>query len=124
MEQQTLDRWWLHSRTAPDMPRTLNDERNPVLYAQEMQEYMNCLVTIRDAAEKRRVDIANTLYALRTGNAKVSAYAWNRGETRPQLFSLAHLLQFMVEMGKVHLRMLALSTHVMKRFKQEKQNVE
>jgi len=115
--QEKLTNWWAHRRNGPDMPVTLGQHKNPVLHAQEMQEYLECLIQIRNEAERQRVKVQATLRTLQLG--RHVSWSGNDYQDVPDLFSLAHVLEFVLSLGKTKLRLIHLNIAVLQRFKRE-----
>ena len=114
--QERLTNWWAHRRDGPDMPATLVHPNNPVLHAQEMQEYADCLLEVSNAAETQRTRVLRALRALKNGRTDSISSYYNLDHS-PELFSLAHVLEFMLALGKCKLRIMHLNIAVVKRFK-------
>ena len=86
--------WWKR-----DLPTTLGDKRNYVLIEEELAAYCEVLESFATAIEQERVTAKLLLNVIRT---KKLGY----GNHIPRLFTLAHILEFMLKLAKVKLCVL------------------
>ena len=92
--------WWLHKRNAPDLPTTIADPRNYVLRMPELQEYADVLSAMKDIIDKQLAKAQHTLKVAKNGTDYVVSM-FDRHP--PQVFTLCHVLDFEVKLGKQRL---------------------
>jgi len=106
--------WWLHVQRAPPLPDTIQDVRNPVLAAQDVQAYADLLAQIMTDASKELIKAKRFLQCVERGPLPLLT------QDPPQVFTLAHVLTFMVKLGKTKLATLHLLNDVTQRYLQRR----
>ena len=94
--------WWEHKR-AKDMPDTLGQKNNYVLTEEELALLDWELEQAARTLEKMRAGVANTLRIRRRGAVLHYNGYLKPAERDPVCYTLAHVMQLMVDMAKFKL---------------------
>lgn len=107
--------WWERKRGNVMLPRTLGQKNNYVLTHEELAVYDLELVQAREWIEKEQRRVSNTLTVLHKGMRGTLI-----GVTEPTCFTVAHLLEGMVELAKFKLKVMELLHYAAKERVHEK----
>jgi hypothetical protein len=97
--------WWEPKRGNVLLPRTLGHKNNYVLTHEELAAYDIALVQLHEKVTKERERVAVTLTALRKGRV-------HRWDLDPTCFTIAHILEFMITVGRAKLAVMQLLHYV------------
>ena len=98
--------WWEHKCNAPPMPDSLGHENNAVLSAVELAEYESVLRDMESlvGAEFRRVRFTSETLL----KGRLPAFE----QRIPTMFTVSHVLEFVLALGKTALRLTQLTLYV------------
>ena len=90
--------WWRHTRNAPNLPMSIQHKANYVLRMPELQEYADVLLAMKTIIDKQLVEAQYTLRSAERGHLP-----FGYRDKDPQVFTLCHVLDFEVKLGKQRL---------------------
>lgn len=100
--------WWERKRGHILLPRTLGHKNNFVMTHEELCAYDLELVCASEWINKERNRVANTLGTLRKGRQML----WH--DENPTCFTIAHVLEGMVELAKFKLGVMHILNYIAK----------
>jgi hypothetical protein len=101
--------WWEAKQGHIILPYTLGAKTNFVMTHEELCHYDMALVEMHQWIDKERGRVASTLQALRKGRSM------SRWQHDPTCFSIAHIMEGMVQVVKCKLNIMHLLLYIAKR---------
>jgi hypothetical protein len=104
--------WWERERGHVMLPDTLGDKRNFVLRLEDLKELDAHLTAVKTQLVDEQARLRTTIRALETGK-----HSELYGRSEPRCYTLAHVLQMMVDIAKMKLAVMTALNSILQRRK-------